>query len=177
VDQYLRTNAARIYAIGDCTGSPLLAHRAMKQGEIAAEVIAGHKGAAYDVKAMPGGAFTDPEIAWVGVTEEQAKKQGMEVLVGKFFFGANGRAVAVGQGEGFAKVIADKKTRALVGVSIVGPNANDLIAEAAIALEMGALADDLSLTVHAHPTLPEVIHEAAKGALGEMIHALNRSAA
>ncbi len=176
IDAQLRTNVPHLYAIGDCTGSPLLAHRAMKQGEVAAEVIAGHKGAGYDVKAMPGGAFTDPEIANVGLTEAKAKEAGYDILVGKFFFGANGRAVAIGQSDGFVKVIVDKKTRVLLGVHLVGPNANDAIAEATLAIEMGALADDLALTVHSHPTLPEAMHEAAKAAIGEAIHALNKSA-
>ncbi len=176
VDAELRTNVRHLFAIGDCTGAPLLAHRAMKQGEVAAEIAAGHK-SAYDVVAMPGGAFTDPEIATVGLSEAKAREAGHEILVGKFFFGANGRAVAVGAAEGFVKVVADKRSKALLGVHIVGPNANDLIAEAAMALEMGALVDDLALTVHAHPTLPEALHESAKAALGEAIHALNRSAA
>lgn len=177
VNDKLQTNAPRIYAIGDCTGSPLLAHRAMKQGEVAAEVIAGHNGAAYDVVAMPGGAFTDPEIATVGLTETRAKEAGYDPLVGKFFFGANGRAVASGAGEGFVKAVVDRKTHVLLGMHIVGANANDLIAEACVALELGALADDLALTVHVHPTMSESVHEACKAALGEAIHALNRSAA
>lgn len=177
VNERLQTNVPRIHAVGDCTGSPLLAHRAMKQGEVAAEVIAGHKGAAYDVKAMPGGAFTDPEIATVGLTEARAKEAGYDPLVGKFFFGANGRAVASGAGEGFVKVVVDRKTHVLLGCHIVGLNANDLIAEASAAIELGALADDLALTVHVHPTLSESLHEACKAALGEAIHALNRSAA
>lgn len=177
VDDKLRTNVPHVFAVGDCTGSPLLAHRAMKQGEIAAEVIAGHKGAAYDVRAMPGGAFTDPEIAGVGLTEAKAREAGHDPLVGKFFFGANGRAVASGAGDGFVKAVVDRKTHALLGVHIVGMNANDLIAEAAVAVELGALADDLALTVHVHPTMSEAIHEACKAALGEAIHALNRSAA
>ena len=173
VDASLRTNVPNFYAIGDVTGAPLLAHRAMKMGEVAAEVIAGAKGAGYDVKAMPAGTFTDPETATVGLTETKAREAGHEVVVGKFFFGANGRAVAIGQGEGFVKAVVDKKTKVLLGVQIVGPNANDLIATPALAIEMGALADDLALTVHDHPTLPEAIHEACKAALGEAIHALN----
>lgn len=177
VNEKLQTNVPRIYAIGDCTGSPLLAHRAMKQGEVAAEVIAGHNGAAYDVVAMPGGAFTDPEIATVGLTETKAKEAGYDPLVGKFFFGANGRAVASGAGDGFVKAVVDRKTHVLLGMHIVGANANDMIAEASVALELGALADDLALTVHVHPTMSESVHEACKAALGEAIHALNRSAA
>lgn len=177
VDGELRTNVRHLFAIGDCTGSPLLAHRAMKMGEVAAEVLAGVKGAGYDVKAMPAGAFTDPEIATVGLTEAEARQKGMDVLVGKFFFGANGRAVAIGQADGFARVVADRKTKILLGAQIAGPNANDLIAEVATAIELGALVDDLALIVHSHPTLPEAVHEAAKAALGEAIHALNRSAA
>jgi dihydrolipoamide dehydrogenase len=177
VNDKLQTNVPRIYAIGDCTGSPLLAHRAMKQGEVAAEVIAGHKGAAYDVVAMPGGAFTDPEIATVGLNETKAKEAGYDPIVGKFFFGANGRAVASGAGEGFVKAVVDRKTHVLLGMHIVGANANDMIAEACVAMELGALADDLALTVHVHPTMSESVHEACKAALGEAIHALNRSAA
>src|SRR5579859_5085879 len=167
VDEKLRTIVASLWAVGDVTGAPLLAHRAMKMGEVAAEVIAGVKGAAWDVKAMPAGTFTDPETATVGLTEAKARETGHEVLVGKFFFGANGRAVAIGQGEGFVKAVVDKKTKVLLGMQIVGPDANDLIATPALAIELGALADDLALTVHDHPTLPEAIHEACKAALGE----------
>lgn len=172
IDHQMRTNVSNIYAIGDVTGPPFLAHRASKQGEVAAEVIAGHP-AAWDVVAMPSAIFTDPEIATVGLTEEQAKEQGVAYELGKFSFAANGRAMAMG-GDGFAKVLIDPDKKIVLGVGIVGPNASDLISEVALGMEMGAVAEDIGLTVHPHPTLPEVLNEAMKASLGEAIHALNR---
>jgi dihydrolipoamide dehydrogenase len=136
---------------------------------VAAEVIAGHP-SAFDVQAMPAAIFTDPEIAVVGLSEPEAKAKGRAVKVGKFPFAALGRALASDATEGLAKVIADEKTGLLLGVGIVGPRASDLIAEAALAIEMGAQAEDLALTVHAHPTFPEALFEAAEDALGHAIH-------
>ena len=173
VDDRCRTNVPHIYAVGDVTGAPLLAHRASKMGEIAAEVIAG-KPAAYDVRAMPLGVFTDPEIAQAGLTEAEARAQGFEVGVGLFPMAALGRAAAVNATDGLVKVIIDKKTDVILGVGIAAQNACDLIAEACLALEMGALAEDLALTVHTHPTLSEGMMEAAKAAKGEAIHIVNR---
>ena len=173
VDDRCRTNVPSIYAIGDLTGVPYLAHRASKQGVVAAEVIAG-KPAAFDVQAMPSAIFTDPEIATVGLSEAEAKAKGKEIVVGKFPFVALGRALAQDAPEGMVKVIADKKTGHLLGVGIVGARASDLIAEAALALEMGALAEDLALTVHAHPTFAEAVMEATEDALGHAIHLIRR---
>ena len=173
VNDRCQTSAPGIYAVGDMVGPPFLAHKASKEGEIAAEVVAGMK-SARDWVAMPAAMFTDPEVATAGLSEEEARKQGYEPITGKFAFGALGRAIAIAHTEGFVKVVADKATKLLLGVTIVGPEASDLIAEAALALEMGAYLEDVALTVHAHPTLPEAFMEACKAALGEAIHALNR---
>ena len=173
-DDHLRTNVGGIYAIGDLIGGMMLAHKATKEGEVVAEIIAGHK-AAFDVRTIPAVVFTDPEIAATGLTEDEAKAAGHEQLkVGKFPFAALGRALSVNDTDGFVKVIADAKTGELLGVHIVGNGASDLIAEPTLAIEMGAVVDDLRLTVHAHPTLSEAIMEAAAVALGEAIHVINR---
>jgi dihydrolipoamide dehydrogenase len=173
VDDRMQTSVPSVYCIGDLAGPPLLAHKASKEGEIAAEVIAGKK-SVRDWVAMPAAIFTDPEVAAVGLSEEEAQKQGYQPIVGKFAFAALGRAIAIDHTEGFVKVVADRESKLLLGVTIVGPEASDLIAEAALALEMGAYLEDVALTVHAHPTLPEAFMEACKAALGEAIHALNR---
>jgi dihydrolipoamide dehydrogenase len=173
-DDQLRTNVPGIYAIGDLIGGMMLAHKATKEGEVVAEIIAGHK-AAFDVRTIPAVVFTDPEIASTGLTEEEAKAKGhTELKVGKFPFAALGRALSVNDTEGFVKVIADGKTGELLGVHIVANGASDLISEAALAIEMGAVADDLRLTIHPHPTLSEAVMEAAAVALGEAIHVINR---
>jgi dihydrolipoamide dehydrogenase len=171
VDAQYRTSVPSIFAIGDLSGPPSLAHKASKEGEIAAEVIAGMK-SARDWVALPGAIFTDPEIATVGLSEEEARAQGHDPIVGKFAFGALGRAVAIAHTEGFVKVIADRSSKLLLGVTMCGPEATDLVAEAALALEMGAYLEDVALTIHAHPTLPEAFMEACKVALGEPIHML-----
>ncbi|HSD20971.1 MAG TPA: dihydrolipoyl dehydrogenase [Anaeromyxobacter sp.] len=171
VDAQYRTSVPSIFAVGDLVGAPFLAHKAFKEGEIAAEVIAGMK-SARDWVAMPSAIFTDPEIATVGLSEEEARAQGNDPITGKFSFGALGRAVAIAHGEGFVKVVADRASKLLLGVTIVGHEASDLIAEAALALEMGAYLEDVALTIHAHPTLPEALMEACKVALGEPIHML-----
>jgi dihydrolipoamide dehydrogenase len=173
VDDQLRSSNPAVFAIGDIVGPPFLAHKASKEGEIAAEVIAGHR-SARDWVAMPGAIFTDPEVATVGLSEEQARAKGLDPIVGKFAFAALGRAIAIDHTEGFVKVVADRESKVLLGVTMVGPEASDLIAEAALALEMGAYVEDVALTVHAHPTLAEAFMEASKAALGEAIHALNR---
>ncbi|KPK54660.1 MAG: dihydrolipoamide dehydrogenase [Myxococcales bacterium SG8_38_1] len=173
VDERLRTNVPSIYAIGDVAGMPYLAHKASKEGEIAAEVIAGHK-SARDYRGMPAAIFTDPEIATVGITETEAKAQGKKVKIGKFPFAASGRAMAVSETDGFIKVIIDEADNQLLGVAIVGPEASDLISESALALEMCAFAEDVALTVHPHPTLGEGVMEAFKHALGEAVHIMNR---
>jgi dihydrolipoamide dehydrogenase len=174
-DQVGRTNVDGIYAIGDVSGMPMLAHKASKEGEVVAEVIAGHK-AAKDWVSIPAAIFTDPEIAVAGLSEAQAKEKGIEVRVGKFPFAALGRAMAVNETEGFFKVVSDKKTSELLGVHIVGPEASDLISEGALALEMHAFLEDIGLTIHPHPTLGEGMMEAAMNGLGHAIHILNRNA-
>ena len=171
VDAQYRTSVPSIFAVGDLVGAPFLAHKASKEGEIAAEVIAGMK-SARDWVAMPSAIFTDPEIGTVGLSEEEARAQGYDPITGKFSFGALGRAVAIDHTDGFVKVVADKATKLLLGATIVGPEASDLVAEAALALEMGATLEDVALTVHAHPTMPEAFMEACKTALGEPIHML-----
>jgi dihydrolipoamide dehydrogenase len=168
-----QTNVPGIYAIGDCSSMPMLAHKATKEGEVVAEVIAGHK-AAKDWVAMVAAIFTDPEIATVGLGEQQAKEQGREVRIGKFPFAALGRAMAVNETDGFIKVVADKTTHEILGVHIVGPSATDLISEGALALEMHAFLEDVGLTVHPHPTLGEGLMEASQNALGHAIHVINR---
>ena len=173
-DDHLRTNVAGIYAIGDLIGGMMLAHKATKEGEVVAEIIAGHK-AAFDVRTIPAVVFTDPEIASTGLTEDEAKQKGhAQLKVGKFPFAALGRALSVNDTEGFVKVVADAKTGELLGLHIVGNGAGDLISEGALAIEMGAVADDLRLTIHPHPTLSEAIMEASAAALGEAIHVMNR---
>jgi dihydrolipoamide dehydrogenase len=173
VDRQQRTNVGGVYAIGDCCPGFMLAHKASKEAEVAAEVIAG-KNAEQDARAIPAVVFTDPEIASVGLTEEQAKEGGRQVKVGKYPFAALGRAMSVNDTDGFAKVVADAKSGEILGVHVVGGAASDLVSEAALAIEMGAVLHDVSLTVHPHPTLPEAIMEAAKAALGEAIHLVNR---
>jgi dihydrolipoamide dehydrogenase len=151
----------------------MLAHKASKEGEVVAEVIAGHK-ASKDWVAIPGAIFTDPEIATVGLTADEAKKKGIDVTVGKFPLAALGKAMAMGDTEGFVKVVADKSTHQVLGVHIVGIEASTMISEAALALEMAAFLEDLSLTIHPHPTLGEAIMEAAAHAMGAAIHIVNR---
>jgi dihydrolipoamide dehydrogenase len=168
-DDRQSTNVKGIFAIGDCTGPPYLAHRASKQGIVAAEVIAGLPSAS-DFRAMPGAIFTDPEIATVGLTEDQAKAQGIEYFVGKVPFGAVGKSIAMNAPDGFVKLLFDKATKTLVGAHIVGLGASEIISELALALELGATAEDIALTVHPHPTMPEGIMEAAEAALGHSIH-------
>jgi dihydrolipoamide dehydrogenase len=173
-DDQLRTNVPGIYAIGDLIGGMMLAHKATKEGEVVAEVIAGHK-AAFDVRTIPAVVFTDPEIASTGLTEDEARAKGHgELKVGKFPFAALGRALSVNDTDGFVKVVADAKTGELLGVHIAGNGGSDLISEATLAIEMGAVADDLRLTIHPHPTLSEAIMEAAAAAQGEAIHVINR---
>lgn len=174
VDESCRTNVPHIYAIGDLTGPPLLAHRASHMGEVAAEIICGEP-AAFDVKAMPLGVFTDPEVAQAGLTEAEAKEKGYEVKTGLFPISALGRAGAMNAPEGVVKVVIDADSDIVLGVGITAYNACDLIAEACLAIEMGALAEDLSLTVHVHPTLSEGVMEAAKAARGEPLHIVKKA--
>ena len=160
VDQRLRTSDVRIFAIGDVVPGPMLAHKASHQGRICAEVIAGHD-AVSDARAVPAVVFTDPEIAWCGLTETEAKAQGVKVTVKKIPWGASGRATAMGRTEGVTKILFEPHTRLVLGVGMCGPHAGEMIAEAALALEMGAVAADLAATIHPHPTLSEMVGEAA----------------
>ncbi len=169
-----KTNVPGIYAIGDIAGQPMLAHKASHEGVMVAEIIAGQN-RAYDAKTVPAVIFVDPEIASAGWTEEEAKANGHpELKVGKFPFGANGRAVSMMETDGFVKIIADAKTHIVLGVQIVGPEASNLISEAALAIEMGARLEDLALTIHPHPTLGETMMEAAEAALGHAIHVIQK---
>jgi dihydrolipoamide dehydrogenase len=173
VDRKMRTNVPGLYAIGDLVGNPMLAHKATHEGEVCAEVIAG-KNVEYDAKTVPAVVFVDPEIATAGLTEPEAKAQGLNYKVGKVPFGAVSKAVVNAATDGFVKVLIDADTKLVLGVTIVGNHASDLISEAALAIEMSAEALDVGLTIHPHPTLGEGVMEAAKAALGEAIHILNR---
>ncbi len=161
VDRQQRTNVPNIFGIGDIVGNPMLAHKATHEGKVAAEVISGHK-AGFDALTIPAVAYTDPEVAWMGLTENDAKKQGIEYDKGAFPWAASGRSLSLGRNEGVTKVLCDKKTGRILGAGMVGPNAGELISEAVLALEMGADADDISLTVHAHPMLSETFAFAAE---------------
>ena len=165
VDGERRTNVPHIFAIGDICGEPMLAHKATHEGKVAAEVIAGHK-AAFDALAIPSVAYTDPEVAWMGLTETAAKQQGIVVEKASFPWGASGRARSIGRSEGLAKLIYDPATKRILGAGIVGVNAGELIAELVLALEMGADLEDLAMTIHPHPTLSETPAFAAEMALG-----------
>lgn len=169
VDEQRRTTEPHIFAIGDIAGQPMLAHKASHEGRVAAEVIAG-KNSAFEPRAIPAVVFTDPEVAWVGLTETEAKKQGISVKVARFPWGASGRATTLNRPEGLTKIIADPETDAVLGVGIVGTNAGELIAEGALAIEMGALATDIELTIHPHPTLGETIMETAEMIFGSSTH-------
>ncbi len=172
VDKQMRTNVSHIFAIGDCTGGPFLAHRSTKQGIIAAEVIAGKK-SEEDFVTIPTAIFSDPEIAVAGMTEAQAKEKGIDFITSRASFLASGRAMSQLETDGFVKLIAEKSTGVLLGAEIVGPHASDLISEVALALEMGATVEDVGYTVHPHPTLPEMIMEAAESIEGKAIHVPN----
>ena len=173
VDAQLRTKVPNVFAIGDVSGQPLLAHRAMKQGVIAAEVIAGDKSAAFDPAAIPNCVYTDPEVATVGLSEEEAKAKGYEVRIGKFPLAASGRARTMNESDGAIKLVGDAKSDLLLGMHIVAPQAESLIGEGVIALEMGATLEDIGLSVHPHPTLTEGIMDAAEAAHGKAIHIVN----
>lgn len=173
VDDKRRTNVPSIFAVGDITGQPMLAHKGTHEGLIAAAVIAGDTGAAYDPAAIPGVVFTDPEVASVGLTEEEAKEQGFEVLTGKFPFRASGRAMSLNATEGFAKVVVDKNTDKLLGLHMIGPEVTELLGEGTLALELGATVGDVAMTIHAHPTLGEAIMEAAENVHKMAVHILN----
>ncbi|AWX56673.1 dihydrolipoyl dehydrogenase [Brevibacillus brevis] len=171
VDKQGRTSIPNVYAIGDIVAGPALAHKASYEGKVAAEAIAGHS-AEVDYKAIPAVVFCDPEIASVGINEKEAKEKGIDYIVGRFPFAANGRALSVNAGEGYVKLIAEKETNLVLGAQIVGPEASNIIAEIGLAIEMGATLEDIELTIHAHPTLGEVTMEAAELALGRPIHVM-----
>jgi dihydrolipoamide dehydrogenase len=165
VDRQMRTNVQHIYAIGDVVGEPMLAHKATHEAHVAAEVIAGHT-VAFDARTIPSVAYTDPEVAWMGLTETQAQAQGIEYDKAVFPWAASGRAIAMGREEGMTKLLFDKATKRMLGASMVGINAGELIAEAVLALEMGADAMDVALTIHPHPTLSETVFFASEMAAG-----------
>jgi dihydrolipoamide dehydrogenase len=173
VDHQCRTSVDNIYAIGDIVDGPALAHKATYEGKVAAEVIAGHP-SVVDYKVIPSVVFSEPEIASVGLSESDAKEEGYTVSTGKFPFGANGRALSLNATDGFVKVVADKENGIVLGAQIVGIEASNLIAEIALAIEMGATLEDIALTIHAHPTLGEISMEAAEAALGQAIHSINK---
>jgi dihydrolipoamide dehydrogenase len=161
VDKQMRTNVPHIFAIGDIVGQPMLAHKATHEGKVAAEVIAGEK-VEFQAMVIPSVAYTDPEVAWAGITESEAKAQGIEIDKASFPWAASGRALSIGRTEGVTKLIFDKSTHRLIGAGIVGTNAGELLAEAVLAIEMGADAHDLGLSIHAHPTLSETVCFAAE---------------
>jgi len=170
VDKQMRTNVAHIFAVGDIAGAPMLAHKATHEAKVAAEVAAGHK-SSFDARGIPSVAYTDPEIAWVGVNETEAKARGIDYGKGMFPWAASGRSLAINRDEGFTKLLFDKQTHRVIGGGIVGTNAGDLIAEVGLAIEMGADASDIGLTVHAHPTLSETVAfsaEAFEGTLTDL---------
>jgi dihydrolipoamide dehydrogenase len=160
-DSQMRTNVANLYAIGDVTRNPMLAHKAVHEGHVAAEAAAGKK-SHFDARVIPSVAYTDPEVAWVGVTEDEAKKRGAAVGVAKFPWSASGRAIANARDEGFTKLLFDVETHRIVGGAIVGTGAGDLISELALAIEMGADATDIGSTIHPHPTTSESVGMAAE---------------
>ncbi len=170
VDQQMRTNVPHIYAIGDIAGPPMLAHKATHEAKVAAEVAAGQK-SSFDARCIPAVAYTDPEIAWVGITETEAKARGIEYTKGMFPWAASGRSLAINRDEGFTKLLFDKATHRIIGGGIVGTNAGDLISEVGLAIEMGADAADIGLTIHPHPTLSETVAfsaEAVEGTLTDL---------
>jgi dihydrolipoamide dehydrogenase len=169
IDKKMRTSVPNIYAIGDIAGQPMLAHKGSKEGLVAAAVIAGEN-EEYDARCVPAVIFTSPEMASVGLTEDQCKEQKLEYKIGSFPFAASGRAMSLMETEGFVKIIAHAQTDELLGVHMVGPEVTELIAEATLAIEMGATAEDLARTIHAHPTLPEAAMEAAEAVHGMAVH-------
>jgi dihydrolipoamide dehydrogenase len=169
VDEQMRTDEPSIFAIGDIVGEPMLAHKASHEGRVAAEVISGEN-VAFQPKAIPAVVFTDPELAWAGLTEAQAQKEGRKITVAKFPWGASGRAATLDRSDGLTKLIIDPDTERILGVGIVGPGAGEMIAEGVLAIEMGANATDMKLSIHPHPTLTETVMEAAEVFFGQATH-------
>ncbi|WP_122088010.1 dihydrolipoyl dehydrogenase [Halalkalicoccus subterraneus] len=172
-DDRARTKLEHVFAVGDVAGEPMLAHKGMKEGQVAAEVIAGEP-SALDYQAVPAAVFTEPEIGTVGLSPEEAEDDGFSPVVGQMPFRASGRALTTGHTEGFVRIVADEESGFVLGGQIVGPEASELIAEIGLAVELGATLEDVAATIHTHPTLSEAVHEAAENALGHAIHTLNR---
>jgi dihydrolipoamide dehydrogenase len=172
VDDRMRTSVPGIYAIGDVVGGALLAHKAYQEAKVAAEVIAGEP-AAFDSAAVPAVIYTDPEVAWTGLSEREATDQGYDVVTGTFPFSASGRAMSLDSTDGFVKAIADADSKRLLGVVAVGRGVSEFIGEATLALEMGAFLEDVALTIHPHPTMSEAFQEAVEAALGKAVHMVN----
>jgi len=173
VDEHRRTEIEHVFAIGDVAGEPMLAHKAMAEGIVAAETIAGED-TVFDPEAIPAVVFTDPEIATVGLTEEEAVDAGFDPIVGEFPLRSSGRALTTGQSEGFVELVADGSSGQVLGGRMVGPEASELVAEVGLAVEQELSIEDIATTIHAHPTLSEAVMEAAENALGQAIHTLNR---
>ena len=169
VDAQRRTNVPSIFAIGDLAGNPMLAHKASHEGRVAAEVIAGHN-AVFEPRAIPAVVFTDPELAWCGITETQARNEGRPVKVARFPWGASGRATTLSRPDGLTKLITDPDTDQVLGVGIVGTGAGELISQGVLAIEMGATAEDIGLSIHPHPTLSETVMESADMIFGQSVH-------
>jgi len=169
VDRQLRTAEPSVFAIGDVAGDPMLAHKASHEARVAVEVIHG-RDTTFEPRAIPAVVFTDPELAWTGLTEAEAKQQGLTVAVAKFPWAASGRATTIDRPDGLTKLIIDPETERILGVGIVGAGAGELIGEGTLAIEMGALAADLKLAIHPHPTLSETLMEAAEVFFGESVH-------
>ena len=172
-DEECRTAVPHVFAIGDVTLGPMLAHKASREAKVAAEVIAEHR-SAFDNRAIPAVVFTSPEIAWAGLTEREAAAQGRKVTVGSFPLRALGRARTLGRTDGLVKLLSDPETSRVLGVGMVGPQASDLIAEGVLAIEMGATLEDLMVSIHPHPTLSEAVMEAAEVAAGVSVHMAQR---
>ncbi len=172
-DEATRTDVDHVHAVGDVAGEPMLAHKAYREGEVAAEVIAGEP-TRLDYQAIPAAVFTDPEIGTVGLTPEEAESEGFDPVVGEMPLTGSGRALTLGEDEGFVRIVADSETEFVLGAQIVAPDASELIAEVGLAIEMGARLEDIAATIHTHPTLSEAVAEAAANARGSAIHTLNR---
>ncbi len=172
VNDRMKTSVAGIYAVGDVVGGALLAHKAYQEAKVAADVIAGEP-AAFDSVGIPAVIYTDPEVAWVGLSEKEARDQGFEVVTGTFPYSASGRAMSLDSTDGFVKAIGDAETKRLLGVVAVGRGVSEFIGEATLGLEMGAFLEDVALTIHPHPTMSEALQEAAEAALGQAVHMLN----
>ena len=173
VDAQRRTADPHIYAIGDVAGQPMLAHKASREGKVAAEAIAG-QASVFEPQAIPAVVFTDPEIAWCGLTEAEAKTQGQEIQISRFPWGASGRAITLNRSDGVTKIVVDASSKRILGWGVAGPGAGELISEGVLAVEMGAVAEDVALTIHPHPTLSETIMEAAEGIDGHATHTYGR---